>query len=40
MKKQKGFTAFELIIVLAFIASIVTSVGVIYVITHFISKFW
>ena len=40
MKNQKGFTAFELIIVLALIAAIATSGGIIYVITHFISKFW
>ncbi|MGS0980990.1 prepilin-type N-terminal cleavage/methylation domain-containing protein [Burkholderia glumae] len=40
MKKQKGFTAIEVLFVIASLASIAVGVGVLYAIVHFISKFW
>lgn len=37
MKKQKGFTLFELMIALFIIAFFGTAI---YVVAHFIAKFW
>ena len=38
--KQKGFTAFELLVLIAFVASAAISCGLLYVAWHFISKLW
>jgi len=40
MKKQKGFTLIELMIVLSFVAAAAFAGTAIYVAVHFISKFW
>ena len=39
-KKQKGYTATELAIVIAFWAAIGIMGGTIYAIVHFLLKFW
>lgn len=40
MKKQKGYTITELLIVFAMIMAAITAVGALYVLGHFIAKFW
>jgi hypothetical protein len=40
MKKQRGFTIFELAFVLAGLAGLAFTVGVLYSLWHFVSKFW
>ncbi len=40
IKKQKGYTVFELIICGGVLAAVASAVGIIYVAVHFIAKFW
>lgn len=40
MKKQTGFTLFELLFLIAFIAAIIAVIGGGYVLFHFLAKFW
>lgn len=40
IRKQSGFTAYELVVVLMGLAWVAAIVGVIWVIYHFIAKFW
>lgn len=40
MKKQRGFTVIELLFAIASLASIGLACGVIYIVLHFIGKFW
>lgn len=40
MRKQKGFTLFELFFVIIFIAALVAAIGGGYVLFHFIAKLW
>lgn len=40
LNKQKGFTLMELISVIVFLFVITIAVIGIYVVTHFINKFW
>ena len=40
MRKQKGFTLVELMIVIATLLVLVVGVGTGYIAIHFISKFW
>jgi hypothetical protein len=40
MKKQRGFTVFEFVFVLAGLAGIAVTAGVLYALWHFVSKFW
>lgn len=40
MKNQKGFTAIELILVVSVVAWVAVFCGIVYVLVHFISKFW
>ena len=40
MKKQLGYTAVELAIVLAFLAVFCIAGGILYAVFHFIGKFW
>lgn len=40
LKKQRGYTAFELIFVIGFLVMLVGGAFGIYVACHFISKFW
>lgn len=40
MKKQKGFTLPELMIVIAFAVVAVVGGGTLYAVVHFVSKFW
>ena len=40
MKKQRGYTLVEMFIVLAFLGIVAVGGVAIYVIAHFLSKFW
>ena len=40
MNKQSGFSAFELMFVLAIVSTVITGVVSLFVVFHFVSKFW
>jgi prepilin-type N-terminal cleavage/methylation domain-containing protein len=40
MKKQNGFTLIELLIVVFFLAAVAVGIVSLYVLGHFITKFW
>jgi hypothetical protein len=40
MKKQRGFTVFELVFVLAGLVGLAFTAGLLYTLWHFVSKFW
>ena len=39
-KIQRGYTLIELLVVIAFIAIIGLGCGLLYVLVHFLAKFW
>jgi len=40
MKNQKGYTLMELVIVLGGIATLIGACFLVYVLWHFVAKFW
>ena len=40
MQNQKGYTIVELIIVIALACSVFVGIGLLYIIGHFLTKFW
>lgn len=40
MNNQKGYTALELVVLVGIFISVSVIVGVVWVLLHFISKFW